>query len=96
MGSISTMKRTQNEKILQIKNDKLVVRDHDAYSCNKRRISFVQQRNPTRVESPLTKMQSLIALCGELLRVIFALLKNGTQYDPWNIKVVTADAAQTA
>jgi transposase len=56
----------------------------------------LHQRNLTRAENPLTKMQSLIALCGKLLRVIFALLKKGTQYDPSKIKVVTADAAQAA
>jgi hypothetical protein len=56
----------------------------------------LHQRNLTRAENPLTKMQSLIALCGKLLRVIFALLKKGTKYDPSKIKVVTADAAQAA
>lgn len=56
----------------------------------------LHQRNLTRTQNPLTKMQSLIALCGKLLRVIFALLKKGTKYDPSKIKVVMADAAQAA
>jgi transposase len=56
----------------------------------------LHQRNLTRIQNPLTKMQSLIALCGKLLRVIFALLKKGTKYDPSKIKVVMADAAQAA
>ena len=56
----------------------------------------LHQRNLTRIQNPLTKMQSLIALCGKLLRVIFALLKKGTKYDPSKIKVVMADATQAA
>lgn len=43
---------------------------------------FLHQRNITRPQNPLTKMQSLIALCGKLVRVIFALLSKGIAYDP--------------
>ena len=56
----------------------------------------LHQRNITRTQNPLTKMQSLIALCGKLLRVIFALLTKGIGYDPSKIKVVTTEAAQAA
>lgn len=36
----------------------------------------------TRVDNPLKKMQSLIVIACKLLRIIFAILKNGTVYDP--------------
>ena len=56
----------------------------------------LHQRNLTRTQNPLTKMQSLIALCGKLLRVIFALLTKGVEYDPSKITVVMAEATQAA
>ena len=56
----------------------------------------LHQRNLTRTQNPLTKMQSLIALCGKLLRVIFALLTKGVEYDPSKITVVTAEATLAA
>jgi transposase len=36
--------------------------------------------NLTREKNPLTKMQSIIALCGKLIRVFYGLLRNGTDY----------------
>jgi transposase len=36
----------------------------------------------TRDENPLKKMQSLIVIACKVLRVIYAILKNGTTYDP--------------
>lgn len=36
----------------------------------------------TRAENPLKKMQSLIVIACKLLRIIYAILKNGTVYDP--------------
>ncbi len=36
----------------------------------------------TRAENPLKKMQSLIVIACKILRIIFAILKNGTRYDP--------------
>jgi len=42
----------------------------------------LHQRNIMRQENPLTKMQSVIALCGKLVRVIFAILTKGVEYDP--------------
>ena len=36
----------------------------------------------TRADNPLKKMQSLIVIACKLLRIIFAILKNGTVYDP--------------
>jgi transposase len=39
------------------------------------------RRNLTRENNPLTKMESVIALCGKLIRVIFAILTKGNDYD---------------
>ncbi len=50
----------------------------------------------TRSENPLSKMQSLIALCGKLLRVIFALLTKGIAYDPNKLVIDTPEMAQAA
>jgi len=36
----------------------------------------------TRTENPLKKMQSLIAIAGKILRVIFTILRTGQKYDP--------------
>jgi len=36
----------------------------------------------TRADNPLKKMQSLIAIACKLLRIIYAILKTGTRYDP--------------
>lgn len=42
---------------------------------------IMHQRNLTREKNPLSKMQSIIALCGKLIRVIFAILTKGYDYD---------------
>lgn len=42
---------------------------------------FLHQKNLTREHNPLSKMQSIIALCGKLVRVIYALLTKGCRYD---------------
>ena len=34
-----------------------------------------------RANNPLKKMQSIVALCGKLIRIYYAILKNGSQYD---------------
>ncbi|MEN6565979.1 MAG: IS110 family transposase [Veillonellales bacterium] len=41
----------------------------------------MHHRNQTREKNPLSKMQSIIALCGKLVRVIYALLTKGYAYD---------------
>jgi transposase len=41
---------------------------------------MLHQRNLTRENNPLTKMQSIIALCGKLIRVFFGIMKNGNDY----------------
>lgn len=41
----------------------------------------MHQRNLTREKNPLSKMQSIIALCGKLVRVLYALLTKGCAYD---------------
>jgi transposase len=56
----------------------------------------LHKRNTTRSENPLTKMQSLIALCGKLLRVTFALLTKGTAYDPEKLVIEQVEIAQAA
>ena len=42
----------------------------------------MHQRNLQRQGNPLTKMQSVIALCGKLVRVLYAILSKGIEYDP--------------
>lgn len=42
----------------------------------------IHRRNLTRDKNPLTKMQSVIALCGKLIRVFYAILTKGIGYDP--------------
>ena len=41
----------------------------------------IHHRNLTREKNPLNKMQSIIALCGKLVRVLYALLTKGCTYD---------------
>lgn len=41
----------------------------------------IHQRNLTREKNPLSKMQSIVALCGKLVRVIYAILTKGCAYD---------------
>ena len=36
----------------------------------------------TRENNPLKKMQSLVVIACKLLRIIFAIFKNGTRYNP--------------
>ncbi|MCX7748155.1 MAG: IS110 family transposase [Clostridia bacterium] len=42
---------------------------------------MLHQRNLGREKNPLNKMESIIALCGKLIRVIFAILTKGNGYD---------------
>lgn len=41
----------------------------------------LHQRNLTRTTNPLNKMQSIIALCGKLVRVLYAILTKGSDYN---------------
>ena len=41
----------------------------------------LHKKNLTRENNPLTKMESVIALCGKLIRVIYAILTKGHDYD---------------
>jgi transposase len=41
----------------------------------------IQARNITRSINPMNKMQSIIALCGKLVRVMYAILSKGNSYD---------------
>ena len=36
----------------------------------------------TRKDNPLKKMQSLMAIAGKITRILFGMLKSGTEYDP--------------
>ncbi|ACL75896.1 IS110 family transposase [Ruminiclostridium cellulolyticum] len=42
---------------------------------------MLHQKNLGREKNPLNKMESIIALCGKLIRVIFAILTKGSDYD---------------
>lgn len=42
---------------------------------------MLHQRNLSREKNPLNKMESIIALCGKLIRVVFAILTKGNDYD---------------
>ena len=42
----------------------------------------MHQRNLLREKNPLTKLQSVIALCGKLVKVIYAILVKGVEYSP--------------
>ena len=41
----------------------------------------IHQRNLTREKNPLNKLQSIIALCGKLVRVLYAILTKGCVYN---------------
>jgi transposase len=41
----------------------------------------IHARNTARSLNPMNKMQSIIALCGKLVRVIYAILSKGNNYD---------------
>lgn len=41
----------------------------------------IHARNITRSQNPMNKMQSIIALCGKFVRVIYAILNKGNNYD---------------
>lgn len=42
----------------------------------------LHHRNLTREKNPLNKMQSIVALCGKLIRVFYAILSKGVDYSP--------------
>jgi transposase len=54
----------------------MVLVGHDAAFC------CLHQYYTTRKENPLKKLQSLMALAGKLIRVIFGMIKTGRDYDP--------------
>ena len=56
----------------------------------------LHRRNLNRLQNPLTKMQSITALCGKLMRVIFALLTKGVDYDPGKVVVEITELKQVA
>ncbi|MEN6389667.1 MAG: IS110 family transposase [Syntrophomonas sp.] len=45
-----------------------------------REFRMLHHRNLTREKNPLTKMQSIIALCGKLIRVFYGILRTGANY----------------
>ena len=52
-----------------------------AMLANNREFRSLHQRNLNRTENPMNKMQSIVALCGKLVRVLYALLTKGVEYD---------------
>ncbi len=42
----------------------------------------LHRRNLTRAKNPLNKMQSIVALCGKLIRIFYAILSKGVDYNP--------------
>ena len=53
-----------------------------AILANNPEFRSLHQRNLTREKNPLNKMQSIIALCGKLIRIFYALLSKGVEYSP--------------
>jgi transposase len=49
--------------------------------ANNNEFQAMHKRNITREKNPLNKMQSIIALCGKLIRVIYAILTKGCDYN---------------
>jgi transposase len=49
--------------------------------ANNEAFQAMHRKNLTREQNPLNKMQSIIALCGKLVRVIYAILTKGCAYD---------------
>jgi transposase len=49
--------------------------------ANNEEFRQLHHRNLTREKNPLNKMQSIIALCGKLIRVLYAILTKGCEYD---------------
>lgn len=49
--------------------------------ANNEEFRQLHQRNLTRAKNPLNKMQSIIALCGKLIRVLYAILTKGYEYN---------------
>ena len=49
--------------------------------ANNEQFRMIHKRNLTRDQNPLNKMQSIIALCGKLVRIIYVMLKKGVVYN---------------
>jgi transposase len=48
--------------------------------ANNEEFRKIHNRNLTREHNPLNKIQSIIALCGKLVRIIYAILTKGVEY----------------
>ena len=55
--------------------------------ANNEEFKAMHQRNLTRANNPLKKLQSIVALCGKLVRIIYALLTKGCKYDAGKLTV---------
>jgi len=53
-----------------------------AILCRNPEFRELHNNNITREKNPLNKMQSIVALCGKLIRVFYAILSKGVDYDP--------------
>ncbi len=50
----------------------------------------IHRRNITREINPLSKMQSIFAMCGKLIRIFYAILSKGVSYDPSKLLIDTS------
>ena len=49
--------------------------------ANNKEFRMIHKRNLIREQNPLNKMQSIIALCGKLVRIIYVMMKTGVAYN---------------
>ncbi|CFX13869.1 Uncharacterized [Syntrophomonas zehnderi OL-4] len=53
-----------------------------AILANNKELRSLHRRNLTREKNQVNKMQSIIALSGKFIRIFFAVLRKGVDYDP--------------
>jgi transposase len=56
----------------------------------------LHKQNLTRDNKPMSKMQSVIALCGKFIRVTYAVLTKGVSYDPGKVIFGNQERLQAA
>ncbi|WP_216455742.1 hypothetical protein [Clostridium simiarum] len=53
--------------------------------CRNEEFKLLHNNFVHRSKNPLKKMQSLIALCGKLIKILFAMVIKGVAYDPTQV-----------
>ena len=53
--------------------------------CKNEEFKLLHNNLVNRSKNPLKKMQSLIALCGKLIKILFAMATKGVAYDPTKV-----------